>query len=315
MPNRILKESICTSDTIDQLSPQEEVFFYRLLVACDDYGRMDGRPRILRARCFPLRVDVITDDAISEWLDTFERVGLVERYTVNGQLYIQVTTWERHQQVRAQRSKFPAPADSNTASASNGYQLISDDIRCPRNPNPNPDPNPYPDTIMSAPAVPEPSPQEPKPKPVKHEYSADFEQFWTIYPRKEEKRGAFKSWNARLKGGALPDQIIAAARNYATATADTEPQWIKLPATFLGPDRDYDDWINGIPPGRINNNGQKGARNVPANLRPPSDASKRVVRALTPDEFNQRYPGRPAGVSDVQGVGLASDAGPPTGTS
>ena len=49
MPNRIIKESICTSDTIDQLSPEEEIFFYRLIVNCDDYGRMDARPQILRA--------------------------------------------------------------------------------------------------------------------------------------------------------------------------------------------------------------------------------------------------------------------------
>ena len=43
MPNRILKESIRTSDTIGELSWFEEVLFYRLIVSCDDYGRFDGR--------------------------------------------------------------------------------------------------------------------------------------------------------------------------------------------------------------------------------------------------------------------------------
>ena len=52
MPNRILKESICTSESIDRLSWLEEVTFYRLIVNCDDYGRMDARPPILRARLF-----------------------------------------------------------------------------------------------------------------------------------------------------------------------------------------------------------------------------------------------------------------------
>ena len=37
MPNRILKESICRSDTIDHLTWFEEVLFYRLIVSCDDY--------------------------------------------------------------------------------------------------------------------------------------------------------------------------------------------------------------------------------------------------------------------------------------
>lgn len=39
MPNRILKESITTSETLDSLSAEEERLFYRLLVICDDYGR------------------------------------------------------------------------------------------------------------------------------------------------------------------------------------------------------------------------------------------------------------------------------------
>ena len=42
MPNRIIKESICTSCEIDSLTPEQEVFFYRLIVNCDDYGRMDA---------------------------------------------------------------------------------------------------------------------------------------------------------------------------------------------------------------------------------------------------------------------------------
>ena len=72
MPNRILKETICTSETIDNLSVEAERFFYRLLVNCDDYGLMDARPRILRARCFPLRVDQISDDDIAGWLAELE---------------------------------------------------------------------------------------------------------------------------------------------------------------------------------------------------------------------------------------------------
>ena len=36
MPNRILKESVCTSDSVNKLSWFEEVLFYRLIVNCDD---------------------------------------------------------------------------------------------------------------------------------------------------------------------------------------------------------------------------------------------------------------------------------------
>ena len=50
MPNRIIKESICTSETLDKLNWFEEVFWYRLIVTCDDFGRMDARIPILKSR-------------------------------------------------------------------------------------------------------------------------------------------------------------------------------------------------------------------------------------------------------------------------
>jgi len=53
VPNRIIKESICTSNEIDALKPEEEILFYRIIVNCDDFGRMDARLPILRAKCFP----------------------------------------------------------------------------------------------------------------------------------------------------------------------------------------------------------------------------------------------------------------------
>ena len=61
MPNRIIKESICRSDTINSLSCFEEVLFYRLIVACDDYGRFDGRPSVIKGYCFPLKDTSVKD--------------------------------------------------------------------------------------------------------------------------------------------------------------------------------------------------------------------------------------------------------------
>ena len=86
MPNRILKESICRSDTIDQLSWFEEVLFYRLIVSCDDYGRFDGRPAIIRGTCFPLKD--ITNKTIADALQKLTSVGLVREYYVQGRPYL-----------------------------------------------------------------------------------------------------------------------------------------------------------------------------------------------------------------------------------
>jgi hypothetical protein len=128
MPNRILKESICTSENLNRLSPEEEVFFYRLIVNCDDYGRTDARLPILRSRCFPLKLDSIKDKDIECWLNGLIKQDLVQVYSVNGVSYLQISTWNQHQQIRAKRSKYPAPRESNAnlqSSASDGNQLLS----------------------------------------------------------------------------------------------------------------------------------------------------------------------------------------------
>jgi hypothetical protein len=141
MPNRILKESICTSDTIDRLSWFEEVFFYRLIVNCDDYGRMDARPAILKARLFPLKS--VTEKQVEAALNTLRTAGIVEVYTCDNRPYLQLRTWDKHQQIRAKKSKYPSMDEADSIV----NQMISDDFKCPRNPiqsesNPNPNTNP-----------------------------------------------------------------------------------------------------------------------------------------------------------------------------
>lgn len=128
MPNRILKESICTSETIDSLGLEAEAFFYRLMVQCDDFGRMDARPSVLRARCFPLRLDKVTDKMVALWLSELAGADLLWMYELDGRVYLQVTTWDKHQQKRAKYSKFPQPPER----ASNGNQLLADASNSPR---------------------------------------------------------------------------------------------------------------------------------------------------------------------------------------
>lgn len=147
MPNRFIKESICTSESIDALTPWQETCFYRLIVNCDDFGRFDARPKVLSSRLYPLRSVPVED--IQEALDVFVRLDMIFIYEVEGKKYLQVKNWLRYQQKRATTSKYPDPVDTGIESSDNngnqpissdnkrcdndGYQVISDDNRCPRN--------------------------------------------------------------------------------------------------------------------------------------------------------------------------------------
>lgn len=123
MPNRIIKETICTSDSIDSLSWFEEVLFYRLIVNCDDFGRYDGRAAIIKNRLFPLK-EMLTIHEVADALSNLEDAHLITMYDHDDRPYLFLNTWDDHQRIRAKKSKFPSP-DSNPLT--NDSKLRSND--------------------------------------------------------------------------------------------------------------------------------------------------------------------------------------------
>ena len=86
------------------------------------------------------------------------------------------------------------------------------------------------------------------------EYTSEFEHFWAIYPRPIEKKAAFRCWKTLLKEGVDPEDIISAAGHYAEYCRNKDPSFVKYPSTFLGRDRPYREFINGIPVSELNFN-------------------------------------------------------------
>lgn len=162
MPNRIIKESICTSENIDRLTEFEEITFYRLIVNVDDYGRLDARPKLIAARLFPLK-DVKVNK-VEDALKALAAAELIDLYKVGGKPYLQMRTWANHQTIRNKRSKYPGLDDAEQEKEQNEdtcKQLQADASKCPRNPiqsNPNINPNPNPDSTeqFTAPVPPAP---------------------------------------------------------------------------------------------------------------------------------------------------------------
>ena len=113
MPNRMLREGILTSERVNQLGAQAEILYRRLMSVVDDFGRYHGHSGLIRAACYPLRVDQVREADISRWLAEVQLAGLLVLYSVDGKRYLQLldTRW----QVRANASKFPEclRADAN----------------------------------------------------------------------------------------------------------------------------------------------------------------------------------------------------------
>ena len=123
MPTRYLKSGIRDSETIDSLSSAAEVFYYRLLVTVDDFGRYDARPAMLKAACFPIK-ESVAQKHIESLLNDLVKNGLVSVYNVDGKPYLQMQKWDNVP--RAKESKFPAETSKDVQGRTVVKQLHTD---------------------------------------------------------------------------------------------------------------------------------------------------------------------------------------------
>jgi hypothetical protein len=245
MPNRYIKETICTSETLAALSDAEEVTFYRLLVSCDDYGRFFASPRVLRPRLFPLRMDRVSEDDVAAYIAGLARVGLVTLYTgEDGKEYLYLTNWLEHNSPRSKTSKFPDPsADAHTrmqtqtgadrcAQTQTGartcmqmradapvFGIGSGNVSDNRGSGAESG-----DSALLLEDVPPPRTPE-----------QDFDEWWKAYPRREDRGKSLSLYLSRRKRKESAAMLLRAAQNYAKAVKESEtpPGFVKRATTFL----------------------------------------------------------------------------------
>ena len=221
MPNRIIKESICTSDSVDQLSWFEEVLFYRLIVNCDDFGRFDGRTAVIKNRLFPLK-DNLTIKSVETAINKLASAGLVALYVFEGKPYLYLPTWNEHQTIRAKRSKYPEPENICK-------QMISDASKCSRNPiqsNPNP--------IQS-------ESESESESNTRKALDPAFDAFWQVYPKKTGKEAARKAFK-KIPKSAHPLLVPAVeAQKKSRQWMEENGRFIPNPATWLNQGRWEDE--------------------------------------------------------------------------
>lgn len=115
MPNRILRPGILSSERVDALSYEAEVFYRRLMSKVDDYGRFDAHWRVLRSELYPMRTERISQEQIETWLEECTRTlpgeeePLVRVYSVGRKQFLELTNFRQRIRVKAE-SKYPEPA-------------------------------------------------------------------------------------------------------------------------------------------------------------------------------------------------------------
>lgn len=94
---------------------------------------------------------------------------------------------------------------------------------------PTPSPSPSPNSLLQA-----PSKNTADGTRSRADYSPEFETFWSVYPRKEAKRQAWKAWGKAVERED-PARITDGARRYAN-DPNREDQFTKHGATWLNAD-------------------------------------------------------------------------------
>src|SRR5699024_2327767 len=95
---------------------------------------------------------------------------------------------------------------------------------------------------MSQPCTSVPAPSRPDPPPSNTPSNEGaFDEFWNVYPRKVAKKAARKKFDAAVKGGVDPSEIVSAAEDYAKAKAGEPQKYIAYPTTWLNQGRWEDE--------------------------------------------------------------------------
>jgi hypothetical protein len=120
---RTIKPDFWDDDKVASVSRPARLTFLGLISAMsDDEGRCRGNPRVVRAAAYPLDDDVSADE-IDSHLEELRKQRLIVRYAINGQQYIQVVNFTRHQRIQK-----PSPSQIPSMCSTDAI-VVSDESR------------------------------------------------------------------------------------------------------------------------------------------------------------------------------------------
>jgi hypothetical protein len=140
---RTIKPGFFTNDVLAECEPLARILFAGLWTVADRAGRLEERPKKLKAELLPY-----DDCDIAALIDQLSGHGFIKRYEANGTQYIQILAFDKHQcpNIKEPASTIPPPADEvktgtagmvqapsehseSTVQASGGHSTISNSNR------------------------------------------------------------------------------------------------------------------------------------------------------------------------------------------
>lgn len=249
---RSIKPDFWRSDDIDALAVEDRLLFIGLWSYVDDNG-------VGRDRLASIAADLFAGDLERDSRETLARVSrglsnlagrnLLLRYEVDGRPFLAIANWTKHQRIdKAGKARYPGPdqaiQESLASSSRDSRETLAPGEGEKGRRGEEEEGKETPSSMLEEEQSKEVALLPPPPKPPRgRTYPEDFERFWSVYPRRDDKADAFRAWQS-IRPATEVEDVIAGAERYRDDPNRT-PQFTKLPATWLR----AGSWENGpLPP-------------------------------------------------------------------
>jgi hypothetical protein len=260
---RYLKPGFFKNELLAECDPLARILFAGLWTEADRDGRLEDRPRRLKAELLPY------DDCDPEaLLAQLHQRGFIMRYTVANVGYIAMPTWYAHQRPHKDEHSrgFPGPPKRTAKSAD--LQASREIIRTSSE---KVDTEVYGElgTVNGELVTGNGSkPSSTAVDIVKRSRSNHdgFDDFWRQYPKKAGKKEALARWRRMDEDQRQRATVVAQAVAYAVENGYRELTYVPMGSTFLNAER-YEDWYDDgelVIPGDYapSGNGKKKQRDI-----------------------------------------------------
>lgn len=217
MRARNLKPGFFKNEILGALQPTTRLLFAGLWCCADRNGRMDDRPTRIKVEVLPYddcNVDVLLNDLM--------QTGFINRYSVNGNKYIEIINFTKHQtpHIKESDGQIPGP---------NEHKKNTKRTRCPSGVK-------TPDSLTPSSLTPD--------SPFSDSLLSCFEVFWKSYPKKIGRGYAFKIWKKIKPTQTLLDRMVQKVEEFKKTEQwqKENGKFIPNPATWLNQER-WDDEV------------------------------------------------------------------------
>jgi hypothetical protein len=207
MRSRNIKPGFFKNEDLAECTPLARILYEGLWCMADREGRMEYRPKRIKAEVLPYD-ECNIDDLLSQ----LQRRGFILIYQVNGEKYLSIPKFGKHQNchVREAESTIPAPDEHSACTVQapdeHGSRPAESPLLNPESPLLNP-------SLAPSGA---------------HVAEDRFDRFWKAYPKRKSRGRAEKAF---MKIN--PDEQLLATMIATIEQAKTSEDWIKQGGQFI----------------------------------------------------------------------------------